>query len=92
MITSLNMAYYREEDWERFLESIDDRDKVHDTWEEWHDEYLKAKTNIVLQGLKVTDWIVDIDELQAYCKDRGFKNTGEARAQFVGTKAPLVWQ
>lgn len=63
---------------------------MHDTWEEWRDEYLKAKTNLVLQGLMVTDWIVDIDELQAYCKEKGVKNIGAVRAQFVGAKSPFV--
>jgi hypothetical protein len=89
MITSVNLAYYREEDWERFIECIDDRHSMHDTWKEWHEEYVKAKINLVLEGIKVYDCIVDIDELQAYCKSRGIKNDGAARAQFVRTKPPL---
>ncbi len=37
-------------DWNRFLESIDDRDSVHDTWKEWHKAYqIKDKNKDQLQ-------------------------------------------
>jgi hypothetical protein len=32
----INLAYYKKEDWDRFLTTIDDRDSMHKTWEEWH--------------------------------------------------------
>lgn len=44
-----NIAYYNEKDWERFLESIDDRDSMHDTWEDWHKAYLKTKKELISQ-------------------------------------------
>lgn len=83
MITILNFAYYRKEDWDRFLASIDDRDKMPETWEEWHAKFLQAKINCVMAGARVADVVVDIDELIHYCKARGLKNDGEARAEFV---------
>lgn len=33
------IAYYQQKDWERFLEAIDDREKMPETWEEWHKEF-----------------------------------------------------
>lgn len=83
MLRSINMAYYRKEDWNMFIASIDDRAKMHDKWEDWHAEYLKAKTTLILHGFTVKDVIVDINELKEYCKKRGIKNDGSARSQFV---------
>ena len=83
MIPSINMAYYRKKDWKRFLDSIDDRESMHDDWKDWHKAYMKAKRELIAQGFKVNDFVVDIDELQSYCAMKGIKNDGKARSQFV---------
>ncbi len=79
----INLAFYKEKDWSRFLESIDDRDSMHDTWEEWHKAYQKTKKTLIEQGHIVNDYVVDIDELINYCTIRRIKNDGKARSQFV---------
>ena len=79
----MNAAYYHEKDWDRFLESIDDRESMHDTWKEWHKAYLKMKKDLISKGFVVTDIIIDIDDLNNYCKLRGIKNNGDARSQYV---------
>jgi hypothetical protein len=86
MINILNIAYYREEDWNKFLNSIDDRDRMPETWHEWHESYLKARNGLKAQGFKVRKIVVDIDELQQYCMDKGIKNNGQARSMFVTLK------
>jgi hypothetical protein len=83
MARFINIAYYRKEDWSRFIESIDDKMKMQNKWEEWHADYLKTKTTLILHGFTVKDVIVDINELKDYCKERGIKNDGSARSQFV---------
>lgn len=83
MIRPIALAYYKKEDWERFLESTDDRDSMHDTWEEWHESYTKLKRDLISQGFLVVDFVVNIDELINYCKIRGIRNNGKARSQFV---------
>ena len=80
---SVNLAYYREEDWERFIRSIDDPESMHNTWKEWHEAYLKTKKELIFRGLKVNDFVVDIDELAKYCILQGIKNDGKARSKFV---------
>ncbi len=79
----INMAYYRQTDWDRFLQLIDDRKSMHDSWEEWHKAYEKAKKSIEAEGLVVNQVIVDIDELDKYCKVRGIKNDGKARSKYI---------
>lgn len=82
----VNLAFYKEEDWERFLESIDDRDKMHDTWHEWHESYIKVRNGLRAEGFKVRQIIIDIDELCQFCKGKGVKNTGQVRSEFVRRK------
>ena len=79
----VNLAYYRKKDWVKFLEMIDDRDSMHDSWKEWHKSYLKAKRGLTSQGLVVNDFVVDLNELRKYCSNRGLKIDGKARSQFV---------
>ena len=79
----VGLAYYKKKDWNRFLESIDDRNSMHDTWKEWHKAYQKTKKELIFRGFVVKEIVVDIDKLINYCKIRGIKNDGKARSQFV---------
>lgn len=83
MITPVRLAYYREKEWDRFLNSIDDRERMHKTWNEWHQAFLKTKMELISRGFHIVDFIVDIDELQNYCTIKGIKNNGKARSQFA---------
>ncbi|MBQ4819317.1 hypothetical protein [Aquimarina sp. MMG016] len=79
----VNLAYYRKKDWKQFLELIDDRESMHNTWKEWNKAYLKTKKELVSQGFIVNDFTVDLNELKKYCMAKGIKIDGKARAQFV---------
>jgi len=65
---------------------IDDRESMHDTWDDWHKDFEKTKKYLVIKKFLVVDVIVDLDELADYCKQRGIKNDGKARSQFVQAK------
>ena len=82
----IKLAYYRKKDWKRFIKIIDDRESMHDTWNEWHKAFLKAKKDLISLGFEVEDIEIDLDELINYCKKRGIKNDGKARSQFVQAK------
>lgn len=82
----IKLAYYRKKDWRRFLKIIDDRENMHDTWVEWHKDFLKVKNELAAKGLEVIVVEIDLDELTNYCKQRGIKNDGKARSQFVQAK------
>ena len=85
-MTEIKLAYYRKKDWKRFLRIIDDRERMHDTWNEWHKAFLKLKKYLNTQGFEVTDVEINLNELINYCKINEIKNNGEARSQFVQTK------
>lgn len=82
----IKIAYYRKKDWNRFLNMIDDKERMHSTWREWHKAFEKGKNELIKQGFQVEDVVVDLDELAEYCMLRGIKNDGKARSAFVQEK------
>lgn len=86
MLRSVKLAYYRKENWKRFLNSIDDRKSMHETWEEWHEAFLNTKKKLILNGFIVRDVVIDIDELNEYCRNKGIKNDGKARSMFASSR------
>ena len=34
-MTAVKIAYYRKEDWKKLLEIIDDKESMHETWNQW---------------------------------------------------------
>lgn len=85
-MTGIKLAYYRKEDWKRFIKISDDRDSMHATWKEWHKAFLKLKKELISQGFQVKVVEIDLDELIIYCQIRGVKNDGKTRSQFVQSK------
>ena len=82
-MTGLKIAYYKKEDWSRLLQIIDDKESMHDSWNEWHLAYSKAKNELIAKGFQVEDIEINLDELVSYCKAKGAKITGKTRSQFV---------
>lgn len=82
----IKLAYYRKEDWKRFIKMIDDPEKMHSTWHDWHKDFQKTKNHFISLGFDVTDVLIDIEELANYCKLKGIKNDGSARSQFAQEK------
>lgn len=82
----IKIAYYKKEDWKRLLRIVDDSSSMHDSWDEWHQAFNKAKKELISKGFHVIDVQVDLDELVKYCRIRGVMNTGKSRSQFVQGK------
>ncbi len=86
MIQTVNIAYYEKKDWEFLLLVIDDRESMSGSWEDWFMNYSKIKSQLKSQGFFVKEVPINIHELIAYCTDKGIKNDGKARSQFVQMK------
>ncbi|VAW23945.1 hypothetical protein MNBD_BACTEROID01-78 [hydrothermal vent metagenome] len=56
----IKLAYYRKKDWKRFVRIIDDRESMHDTWNDWHKAFLKTKKDLISQGFEVIDLEIDL--------------------------------
>lgn len=79
----VKLAFYREEDWNRFLQIIDDREKVHDTWEEWLKSAEELRRTLKAEGFDPVYVVIDLDELMIWCRKQGRKNDGAARAVYT---------
>jgi hypothetical protein len=86
MITHVNIAYYEKKDWDFLLSVISDREKMHDTWEDWFKDFIKLKAGLTAEGLEVRAVTIDINDLVNYCVQRKIKIDGAARSQYVQTK------
>lgn len=82
----VKLAYYARRDWEKYLKLREDKESLHSTWKEWHEEFLKAKRNLTKQGLPVKKCKVNLDELARYCFERNIKIDGKACSEFVARK------
>ena len=85
-MTAVKIAYYRKEDWNKLLEIIDDKESMHETWNQWFNLFTKTKEDLMSKGFIVVDIEIDLDELNNYCNMKRIKNNGEARSQFVQQK------
>lgn len=86
MSKHVNLAYYRERDWDRLLSIVYDRESMHNTWHEWHQSFNKTKKELKLTGLTVNEFEVNLDELIKYCFENGMLIDGKARSQFVANR------
>ena len=79
----LKFAYYQKKDWRRFRKIVNDKHKLHDSWEDWHTDFKKAKKQLASLGFEVEKVVVNLDDLIAYCKEKGKRIDGKARSAFV---------
>lgn len=83
----ISVAYYREKDWNRFLEMAEDRENLNDTWEEWFETYQSTLKKMRTVGFKPHEIVIDLDALYLYCQSVGLPNTGKTRAGYVARLA-----
>ena len=46
---------------------------MHDSWNEWHLAFSKAKNELFTKGFEVVDVGINLDELVSYCKAKELK-------------------
>jgi hypothetical protein len=74
------VAWYDPEQYLRLLELADDREQLHDTYEEWLEGFERLLARMGPAAQKVA---VDVDELAAWCRHEGLPLDGAARARYV---------
>jgi hypothetical protein len=84
MITGI--AWYRADQWEQLRALSADKDKLHDTYEEWLAEATAKVRDLARLGVATQPVHVDVNELALWCKQQGCPLDGAARARFVTDK------
>ncbi len=79
----IKIAFYNEKDWPRFLAIVDDKENLHEHWEDWHQSYCKTVADLQKLKFVVKKKVIDLDKLIAYCKEHKLRNNGETRSRFT---------
>ncbi len=79
----VGIAWYRPGQWQRLREISSDAESLEDTYEEWLTiaEQNVRKANRPNLSIEKVD--VDVEELLAWCNERGLEVDGNSRSQYV---------
>ena len=79
----VGVCWYRQDQYERFLASADDRNMLEDTWAEWHVTAERVLRQYRARGLNIRKVEIDLDDLLAYCRAEGRPNNAATRSSYV---------
>lgn len=79
----IGVCWYRQDQYDRFLASANDREALEDTWAEWQITAERIIRQYRARGLDVRKVEIDLDDLLAYCTVEGKPNTAASRAAYV---------
>lgn len=79
----LVFAWYSEQEWEKLKSVVDDPDTLDDTYSDWRKQANSAIAEIRNTGQEITKISIKIDELLAWCAERGLKPDSEARSGYA---------
>ena len=77
------VAVYLPEQYPRLLATAEDAPDLEATWQEWYQVLQETRQKMATIGMYLIDVTVDLDELNAYCQQRGLANTSSTRAEYA---------
>ena len=80
---TVGIAWYLPEQWDRLREISADKDSIEITHAEWLVTAENAQGQMAATGTNIERVIVDVNELEAWCRARGWPVNGRARSRFV---------
>jgi hypothetical protein len=75
--------YHGEEDYLRLKGMYADSEQLPDTFAEWLKTSRNTFGTLTIQGLNVVKVYIDAEAFRSWCKRKGFKMDGPARAEYV---------
>ena len=83
MISAVGIAWYRESDYPRILQIMEDADLLHATFLEWQKAAEQAERMSERNGTPIIRAIIDPQEFPAWCRARGLNVDAGARMAFA---------
>jgi hypothetical protein len=77
------VAWYKEDEWEKLRSVSADADQLEKTYEEWVAHARKVMRDASAANLWLIKVRVGVDELVAWCAEKGLRVDGQARAHFA---------
>ncbi len=88
--TVVGLAWYKRENYARLLDIFEDRDKLHDTYDEWLASAEQLRKTFEEQAVKTIKVDIDPDTFPKWCKSKGLRIDATARADYASWKVELV--
>ncbi len=88
----MGVAVYLPHQYSRLLATAEDAEKLNGTWGEWRAVCDETKRNLRSIGIEPIDVLVEMDAFEKYCAERGLKNVGGTRAEYVAEQLAQVSQ
>lgn len=77
------IASYKPDQWQELLATADDRDNLEKTWEEWNVKVESLTEKMSARGIPFVRVVLDVDEINQYCKEHGVPNNGDTRSKLA---------
>ncbi len=84
--TVVALVWYRSEEWEKLRQVSADVAKLERTYAEWIAHAKMAMREARWAGLEVVKVNVAVGELVAWCRERGLRVDGRARARYAAER------
>lgn len=82
----LGLGWYKENQWDLLLSTAVDKDDLEPTYAEWLDGAIKGIEKLSKSGIQCVQIPVDVAEMIAWCKERGYPFDGSSRAVYIMMK------
>ena len=79
----IGFGWYREDQWNLYYLSAEDKNTIHNSYKEWENEASRAFSDFQEQGVNIRKIDIDMIDLLRWCKEKGLKNTGGTRAKYI---------
>lgn len=80
------ICWFDKNQWDRLKEVAEDRDRLEDTWEEWHSRSLDMIETFATRNIFIEKVPVDLEELILWCESKKKGVNSATRAEFVTQK------
>ena len=79
----VGIACYKRDQWKSLMTSAVDSKNLESTWKDWQTSKNKLKKELESKGLNVKDILIDIRELNEYCRAQNLPNNSKTRSKYV---------
>ena len=80
------VAWYRPEQWQRLRDISEDVDNLEETYDAWLETAERMLHDGIPAGVVVEKIDIDVEEVLAWCNERGLSMNTQSRAKFVAER------
>ena len=81
--TNVGVACFHRDQWQLLLNTAEDIENLESTWEEWKRSETRLIKEMKNQGCDVKEVLVDVNDLNEYCRIHKLPNNARARSRYV---------